>query len=348
MEEKMAKITIKDLLEAGVHFGHQTKRWNPKMKEYVFGARNGISIIDLTKTIQQIADACNFLQHTVMDGGKVLFVGTKRQAQELIKEAADKTEMFHVSERWLGGTLTNNVTIRRSVAKMEEIDKALGSGEVNSMKKKEVISMERKSSKLHRNLDGIARMKKQPDVVVLVDVCHEDIAVREAVKLKIPIVAIVDTNGDPDDIDYPIAANDDAVRSIKIIIDVMISAINAASELYHKKVVEEKARKEAEEKAKKEAEEKARKEKAEKAAKEKEAKKAKAGKKKADEKKAESNDVKQKAKKEEPKKEEPKAEKKADKAEVDKEVKEEPKAEAKEKTEEKEAPKAEKKADKAE
>lgn len=249
----MAKITINDLLEAGCHFGHQTKRWNPKMKEYVYGAKNGISIIDLTKTMRQIGDACNFLQKVVMNGGDVLFVGTKRQAQQIIKELAEKTGMYYVSERWLGGTLTNNVTIRKSIAKMYEIDKMLTSDSNTSFKKKELSVFARKGEKLHRDLDGIADMKKLPAVMVIIDVFHDDIAVREANKLNIPIVAIVDTNGDPEPVDYPIAANDDAVKSLKVITDLFADAILIAKEIHHKRVVEERASKEAEkaEKAKK-------------------------------------------------------------------------------------------------
>jgi len=264
---KMAKVTIKDLLEAGVHFGHQTKRWNPKMKAFVYGARNGISIIDLTKTMRQISDACNFLQNKVISGGSILFVGTKRQAQEIIKESAQKTDMFYVAERWLGGTLTNNVTIRKSISKMKEMDDLLVSDAVNALKKKEQLSIQRKTGKLHRDLDGIAGMKKLPDVLVIVDVCHDNIAVKEATKLNIPIVAIVDTNGDPEPTAYPIPANDDAVRSIKVIMDVLCDSVCAANEVYHKRVVEEKAKAEAA-KAERDAENKAKKEKAEKAAKE--------------------------------------------------------------------------------
>lgn len=263
----MAKVTIKDLLEAGVHFGHQTKRWNPKMKAFVYGARNGISIIDLTKTMRQISDACNFLQNKVVNGGSILFVGTKRQAQEIIKESAQKTNMFYVSERWLGGTLTNNVTIRKSISKMKEMDELLVSNEVNALKKKEQSSIQRKTDKLHRDLDGIAGMKRIPDVLVIVDVCHDNIAVKEATKLNIPIVAIVDTNGDPEPVLYPIPANDDAVRSIKVIMDVLCDSVTVANEVYHKKVVEEKAKAEAA-KAEKDAEDKAKKERSEKAAKE--------------------------------------------------------------------------------
>jgi small subunit ribosomal protein S2 len=265
----MAKIAITDLLEAGCHFGHQTKRWNPKMKDYVYGAKNGISIIDLTKTMYQINDACNFLQRAVVNGGNVLFVGTKRQAQQLIQEAAEKVDMHYVSARWLGGTLTNNVTIRNSIAKMYEIDRIMESEESKSLKKKELSALNRRRTKLHRDLDGIATMKKLPDVMVIVDVCHDDIAVREAMKLGIPTVAIVDTNGDPTNIDYPVAANDDAVKSIKIIMDLFTDAIKVANEVYHKRVIEEKAAKDAAAKAAKDAaaEEKAEKSKAAKAAK---------------------------------------------------------------------------------
>ena len=166
----MAKITVNDLLSAGVHFGHQTNRWNPKMQDYVYGVKNGIYIIDLAKTMHQLADACNFLQHTVANGGDILFVGTKRQAQNVVKEAAENTEMFYVTERWLGGTLTNNKTIKRSVTKMQDIDKLLGSDESKGMRKKELASLGRTSSKLHRNLGGIWDMKKLPAVLVVVDV----------------------------------------------------------------------------------------------------------------------------------------------------------------------------------
>jgi len=250
------------------------------MKEYVYGARNGIYIIDLKKTMHQLADACNFLQHVVADGGNILFVGTKRQAQEIIKEAGDKTTMFSVTERWLGGTLTNNHTIQKSVTKMQDVDQALSSSDTASMKKKEIASLARQSARLHRNLDGISKMKKLPAAVIAVDVSHEHIAIREAVKLNIPIVGIIDTNSDPDDIDYPVVANDDAVRSIKIIIELFVGAIDIASDLYQKRLIEEQAA------AKKKAEEeKTAREKAEKEKKEQE-KKDKAAAKKKPEKKA--------------------------------------------------------------
>ena len=237
-------ITVKDLLEAGCHFGHQTKRWNPKMKEYVYGAKNGISIIDITKTIHQVADACNFLQGAVAKGANILFVGTKRQAQQIVKEASEATDMNYVTERWMGGLLTNNATIRKSVKKMYDID-AIVADENTSLKKKEVALLSRQSEKLHKDLDGIASMKKLPDILVIVDVCHDDIAVKEARKLNIPIVAIVDTNGNPDLIDYPVAANDDAVKSIKVIMDTFVETIKDAAEIWGKKAAEEKLKAEA-------------------------------------------------------------------------------------------------------
>lgn len=238
-------VTVKDLLDAGCHFGHQTKRWNPKMKEFVYGSKNGISIIDLTKTIHQIADACNFLQRSVMDGGKILFVGTKRQAQQIVRESAEATDMNYVSERWMGGTLTNNETIKKSIRKMRDIDKIVNA-ENSGLKKKELSLLSRQSEKLHKDLDGIADMKRLPNIVIVIDVCHDEIAIKEARKLNIPIVAIVDTNGDPENIDYPIAANDDAVKSIKVIIDTFVEAVKDASELYGRKVADQKAKDDAE------------------------------------------------------------------------------------------------------
>lgn len=251
----MAKITINDLLEAGCHFGHQTRRWNPKMKHFVYGSRNGISIIDLTITMRQIAEACNFLQRVVGNGGDILFVGTKRQAQQITRELAERTGMYYVSERWMGGTLTNNVTIRKSIQKMYDLDKVLASDEVKSLKKKELSIMSRDCTRLHRDLDGIADMKKLPAAMIIIDVCNDNIAVSEANKLNIPIIGICDTNANPDLIDYPVAANDDAVKSIKVITDLFCDAILVAKEVYQKRVVEERAAKEAA--AKKAADEKA-------------------------------------------------------------------------------------------
>ncbi len=241
----MAKVTINDLLEAGCHFGHQTKRWNPKMKHFVYGARNGISIIDLTITMRQIAAACNFLQHVVGQGGDILFVGTKRQAQQITKELAERTGMYYIAERWMGGTLTNNVTIRKSIQKMFDLDKVLGSEAVKGMKKKETSIMSRDCERLHRDLDGIADMKRLPAAMVVIDVCNDNIAVSEANKLNIPIVGICDTNANPDLINFPVAANDDAVKSIKVITDLFCDAILVAKEVYQKRVVEERSAKEA-------------------------------------------------------------------------------------------------------
>lgn len=237
----MPKITVKDLFEAGCHFGHQTRRWNPKMKPYVYGNRNGITIIDLGKTIVQIAEACNFLQHIVADGGRILFVGTKRQARDLVKDAADKTGMFYVTERWMGGTITNNVTIRKSVERMKQIDDLLANADQSGMKKKELSVLGRKGENLHSDLDGIRNMKGLPAALVIVDLAHEDIAVREANKLGIPVVALCDTNGNPDLAEYPIAANDDAVRSIQLILDVLCDGIAVANEIWTKKREERRA-----------------------------------------------------------------------------------------------------------
>ena len=245
----MAKITMNDLLEAGCHFGHQTRRWNPRMKKYVYGAKSGISIIDLSKTMHQLAAACNFLQSVVVKGGDILFVGTKRQASDIIAELAEKTGMYCVSERWLGGTLTNNVTIRKSITKMQEIDEKINSEAAAGMKKKELSLLQREAEKLHRNLDGICDMKRLPAALVIVDVCHEANAVREANKLNIPIVALIDTDGDPTQVDYPVAANDDAVKSIQIITGLFGDAILGAKEIYQKRMVEEKTAKGAAEKA---------------------------------------------------------------------------------------------------
>ena len=238
-------ITVQDLLEAGCHFGHQTKRWNPKMKNFVFGAKNGISIIDLTKTIRQIGEACNFLQRQVMNGGRILFVGTKRQAQLIVKESAEATDMYYMSERWMGGTLTNNTTIRKSVDKMAKIDAIVNGEDTQGLKKKEIALKEREAKKLHKDLDGIKDMKQLPDALIIIDVCHDENAVKEAKKLGIPVVAIVDTNSDPDPIDYPVAANDDAVKSIKIIMDTFVEAIKDASQIYKIKAAEQHEKEEA-------------------------------------------------------------------------------------------------------
>ncbi len=246
----MAKISMKDMLDAGVHFGHPTKRWNPKMKPYIFGARNGIYIFDLPKTMQHLQTAAEFLYETVVDGGDVLFIGTKRQAQDAVRAVAENVGMFYMTERWLGGTLTNNQTIRQSIARMKSLQKVEESGEIEDMPKKEASRLRRELSKLRRNLCGIAEMGKLPDAVFVVDVEREDIAVREANRLEIPVVAIVDTNCDPDPIDYIIPGNDDALRSIKIILQVVENALQAATGVRQKKREEEEAARAAEEAAK--------------------------------------------------------------------------------------------------
>jgi small subunit ribosomal protein S2 len=212
-------------MDAGVHFGHQTKRWNPKMKKYIFTKRNGIHIIDLNKTLTQIEVTCGFLQEVVQNNGTLLFVGTKKQAQQEIKDAATRTNMPYVVDRWLGGTLTNLRTIRRSVGRLKEIDRILESPEAAQMPKKEIAFLRRESTKLHRNLDGIVNMEQLPSAIFVVDVQREQIAIHEAQRLDIPIIAIVDTNADPDQVTHPIAGNDDAIRAIKLITTVIADAI---------------------------------------------------------------------------------------------------------------------------
>jgi small subunit ribosomal protein S2 len=224
----LASITVEQLLEAGVHFGHQTKRWNPKMKKYIFAARNGIHIIDLNKTLTQVEIACGFLHEIALSGGNVLFVGTKKQAQQEIKDAATRTGMPYVVDRWLGGTLTNLRTIRNSVKRMQEIDRLLTSPEGEKLPKKEVASLRREANKLHRNLDGIVNMSRLPAAVFVIDILRETIALHEARRLKIPIIALVDTNCDPDQVTYPIAGNDDAIRAVKLITAVIADTIAEA------------------------------------------------------------------------------------------------------------------------
>lgn len=221
----MNRVDIKELLDAGVHFGHRTQRWNPKMKPYIFEARNGIYVIDLEHTVRQLEAAQDFLAGIAGSGKRVLFVGCKKQAQETIKEQARRSNSFYVTERWLGGCLTNLTTIRKSVARMKHIDGLESSGAVNQMPKQEVSVMRRENAKLHRNLDGIKDMEKYPSAIVIVDVPRESIAVAEARRLNIPVVAITDTNSDPDLVDYPIAGNDDAIRSISVILEALNDAI---------------------------------------------------------------------------------------------------------------------------
>ncbi|MDB6053449.1 MAG: ribosomal protein [Verrucomicrobiales bacterium] len=224
-------IGVKELLEAGVHFGHQTKRWNPKMKKFIFDARNGIHIIDLSKSAVQLEAACTFLSQVVGKGGNVLFVGTKKQAQEAVKESAKSCGQLHITERWLGGTLTNYQTVRRSIARMKQIEKMEQDGSLGDYGKQEQSMIRREASRLFKNLDGIRVMEKYPAAMFIVDIKREHNAVAEARRLKIPIVAIVDTNCDPDLVDYPIAGNDDAIRSVRVILGAIVATIaNAKSE----------------------------------------------------------------------------------------------------------------------
>lgn len=227
----MAVVSMNYLLEAGVHFGHQTKRWNPKMKPYIYTSRDEIYIIDLKKTAQKIEEAYNALKVIAENGGKVLFVGTRKQAQEAIKEEAVRSESHYVTERWLGGTLTNYRTIRRRVKRLEEIENMEKDGTFDLLPKKEVIGLKKEYAKLDKLLCGIREMNKLPDAMFIVDPSKEDIAIREARKLNIPVFGIVDTNCDPDMVDYVIPANDDAIRAVKLITGVMANAICEAQGL---------------------------------------------------------------------------------------------------------------------
>ena len=237
----MISIGIKELLEAGVHFGHQTKRWNPKMKKFIFDSRNGIYIIDLSKTLAQLEAACEFLSETVAGGGRVLFVGTKKQAQEAVREAAKACDQLYVTERWLGGTLTNLKTIKRSIARMKEIEKMATDGKLNLYVKQEQSAIRREGARLLKNLDGIRTMEKYPDALFIVDIKREHNAVAEARRLKIPIVAIVDTNCDPDSVEHPIAGNDDAIRSVRLVLSVVMQTIIQARAQYEAKYARQQA-----------------------------------------------------------------------------------------------------------
>ena len=221
----MAAITMKELLEAGVHFGHQTKRWNPKMKEYIFGQRNGIYVIDLGKTAKLFRKAEEFVSTLASNGRTILFVGTKRQAQDLIQEEARRCGMYFVNQRWLGGLLTNFMTIQRSIGRLRELEAMAEDGRYETLSKKEIARIEKEKKKLHKNLDGIRHMSRLPDAVFVVDTRKEKIAVDEARKLKIPIIGIVDTNCDPDDVDYIIPGNDDALRSIRLFVSRIADAV---------------------------------------------------------------------------------------------------------------------------
>jgi small subunit ribosomal protein S2 len=224
----MMTIGIKELLDAGVHFGHQTKRWNPKMKPFIFDARNGIHIIDLSKTVTQLEAACDFLSGIVRQGGDVLFVGTKKQAQEAVKEAAKTCGQHYVTERWLGGTLTNYATIKRSIARMKQIERMEADGSLAKYVKQEQSAIRRELARMVKYFEGIRSMDKHPAAMFVVDIKREHNAIAEAARLNIPIVAIVDTNCDPDPIKFPIAGNDDAIRSVRLILATLVQALGAA------------------------------------------------------------------------------------------------------------------------
>ncbi|MGA2646235.1 MAG: 30S ribosomal protein S2 [Candidatus Sulfotelmatobacter sp.] len=233
----MATITMKELLEAGVHFGHQTKRWNPKMKEYIFGERNGIYIIDLQKTLKMFKEASKFVQELAADGKIVLFVGTKRQAQDAIAEEATKCGGFYINQRWLGGLLTNWVTVQKSVKRLKELDEMATDGRYELLPKKEVIKLERERKHLQANLAGIKNMSRLPDAVFVIDSNKEQIAVREARKLGIPVVAVVDTNCDPSEVDYVIPGNDDALRAIRLFTSKISESIAEGAQLMSDKQI---------------------------------------------------------------------------------------------------------------
>ncbi|MEN6474490.1 MAG: 30S ribosomal protein S2 [Syntrophaceae bacterium] len=232
----MPAVSMKQLLEAGVHFGHQTPRWNPLMKPYIFGARNGIHIIDLQKTEKLFEKACEFIREVTASGGKVLMVGTKKQAQDAIEEEAQRSKAFYVNHRWLGGSLTNFATIRKSIERLKWLETIIDNGTIENYPKKEQISMKRHKIKLDRSLSGIKTMEKLPDVLFIVDPSREYIAVKEARKLKIPIVSIVDTNCDPSLIDYVIPGNDDAIRAIRLFTSKIADSINDGTALYEEKL----------------------------------------------------------------------------------------------------------------
>lgn len=221
----MAVVAMKQLLEAGVHFGHQTRRWDPKMAEYIFQARNGIHIIDLQKTSKKLDEAYSFIKEQAEEGKTVLFVGTKKQAQECMKEAALKCGMFYVDQRWLGGMLTNFGTIQKRIQRLKDLEAMEADGTFDVLPKKEVILLKKEMDKLERNLGGIKEMNELPGVIFLVDPKKERIAILEAKKLGIPVVGLVDTNCNPEELDYPIPGNDDAIRAVKLIADVMANAV---------------------------------------------------------------------------------------------------------------------------
>ena len=239
----MAVVAMKQLLEAGVHFGHQTRRWDPKMAEYIFQARNGIHIIDLQKTSKKLDEAYEFIKEQSEEGKTVLFVGTKKQAQECMKEAAQKCGMYYVDQRWLGGMLTNFDTIQKRIQRLKDLETMQEDGTFNVLPKKEVILLKKEMEKLEKNLGGIKEMEQLPGVIFLVDPKKERIAILEAKKLGIPVVGLVDTNCNPEELDYPIPGNDDAMRAVKLIADVIANAVieGKQGESFEPEMVEEEA-----------------------------------------------------------------------------------------------------------
>ena len=240
-------VTLKDMFDAGLHFGHQTKRWNPKMKGYIFDKRNGIHIIDLQQSVQLLDEAAAFVRDTILEGKKILFVATKKQVAELVKTTAESTDQYYVTERWLGGTLTNAKTLRSSVKRMRQLQAtAKANGGELSEHKQENSMLRRELAKLEKNLTGVAEMAQQPGAVVIIDCVKEANAVKEAVRLHIPVVAIVDTNADPEPIDYVIPGNDDSVRGVELILNGLAKVIKGANDEYGAKAAEENRKREAE------------------------------------------------------------------------------------------------------
>lgn len=239
----MADVNLKELLEAGAHFGHQTRRWNPKMREYIYGAKGGVHIIDLTKTGRMLSDACKFAQEVTAGGSKVMFVGTKRQAAAVIKEEAQEAGMPYVTERWLGGMMTNFRTIRLQINRMKKLEAGLASGDLASKyNKKEVLDMTNETQRLKRMFDGMRDVDGLPGAIFVVDVPRESIAVAEARKLGLPVIAITDTNADPDLVDYPIPANDDAIKAIRVITRYVAQAAAEGAKQYASRTKEEAAK----------------------------------------------------------------------------------------------------------
>ena len=237
----MGDISMKQLLEAGVHFGHQTSRWNPKMKPYIFGARNGIHIIDLQQTVTMFKDLEAVVRDLAASGGHILFVGTKKQAQDSIREEATRCGMFHVHNRWLGGTLTNFTTIRQSIDRLRKIEEMENDHKiVAALTKKEMLGLTREKDKLELSLGGIKAMKKLPDAIFVIDPKQEEIAIKEARKLGIPVIAVIDTNCDPDMVDYKVPGNDDAIRAIRLFCSSIAEAVNEGKMLYQQSLVKEK------------------------------------------------------------------------------------------------------------